>query len=91
MIGYGGRNARLGENGNRSDNPRIMSGNGKEQRQGQFFVLMPGDLRNNGDVCAGTILICSIPAYDLFNSGPSHIFISTHFASRMNKELTTYG
>ena len=43
-------------------------------------------MRNNDDVGENTILICSIPAYALFNSGSSHTFIFTHFASRMNKE-----
>ena len=47
---------------------------------------MHGDLRNNEDVVVGTILICFIPAYALFNSRSSHTFIFTYFASQMNKE-----
>ena len=52
---------------------------------------MPRDLRNNEDVVIGTILICSIRTYALFDSGSLHTFISTHFAGQMNKELESLG
>ena len=50
-----------------------------------------GDPRNNEDVVECTILISSIPVYALFDFGSLHRFISTHFASRMNKDLGPLG
>ena len=56
-----------------------------------MFALMSRNPRNNEDVVASTILICSIPTYALFDSRSSHTFISTHFASRINKKLGLLG
>ncbi|GFS38198.1 hypothetical protein Acr_00g0056190 [Actinidia rufa] len=79
VMGYGGRNAMPSGNENRPSNSGSRSGSGNEQRQGRVFAIMPGDSRNNEDVVVGTILICSIPAYALFDSGSLHTFISTYF------------
>ena len=48
-----------------------------------MFALMPGDARNNEDVVAGNLIICSLLAYVLFDTGSSHTFVSTQFASRL--------
>ncbi|GFS33303.1 hypothetical protein Acr_00g0027690 [Actinidia rufa] len=86
----GGRNARPG--GNRQGNQGNKGGNGNNQRQGQVFALMPSDARNDEIVVASNILICSLLAYVLFDTGSSHTFVSTKFASRLNKkpELLSY-
>ncbi|XP_057502685.1 uncharacterized protein LOC130786392 [Actinidia eriantha] len=85
----GGGNTRPG--GNRQGNQGNRSGNGNNQRQGQAFALMPGDSRNDEIVVAGNILICSLPAYVLFDTGSSHTFVSTKFASRLNKKPEPLG
>ncbi|GFS41563.1 hypothetical protein Acr_00g0075120 [Actinidia rufa] len=85
----GGENARPG--GNRQGNQGNRSGNGNNQRQGQAFALMLGDAKNDEIVVAGNILICSLPTYVLFDTGSSHTFVSTKFASRLNKEPEPLG
>ena len=85
----GGGNARPG--GNRQGNQGNQSGHGNNQRQGQVFALMPGDARNDEIVVAGNILICSLPAYVLFDTGSSHTFVSTNFASKLNKKPESLG
>ncbi|GFZ01211.1 hypothetical protein Acr_14g0008460 [Actinidia rufa] len=80
--GPGGGNVRPAGNakpgGNRPANPGNRDGNLNNQRQGRAFALMPGDARNTEDVVAGTLMICSLPAYVLFDTGSSHTFVSTH-------------
>ena len=49
-----------------------------------MFALTPGDARNDEIVVAGNILICSLPAYVLFDTGSLHTFVSTNFASKLN-------
>ncbi|GFY81487.1 hypothetical protein Acr_01g0012960 [Actinidia rufa] len=85
----GGGNARPG--GNRQGNQGNRSGTGNNQRQGQVFALMPGDAKNDEIVVTGNILICSLPAYVLFDTGSSHTFVSTKFASRLNKKPEPLG
>ncbi|GFS43559.1 hypothetical protein Acr_00g0085770 [Actinidia rufa] len=85
----GGGNARPG--GNRQGNQGNRSGNGNNQRQGQVFALMTGNAKNDEIVVAGNILICSLPAYVLFDTCSSHTFVSTKFASRLNKKPEPLG
>ena len=82
-------NARPG--GNRPGNLGNRGGNVNNQRQGRAFALMPGDARNNEDVVAGNLIICSLPAYVLFDTGSSHTFVSTQFASRLNRKPEPLG
>ncbi|XP_057497360.1 uncharacterized protein LOC130782078 [Actinidia eriantha] len=90
-----GGNVRPAENvrpgGNRPGNSGNRGGNVNNQRHGRAFALMPGDARNTEDVVAGTLMICSLPAYVLFDTGPSHTFVSTQFASRLNKNPEPLG
>ena len=37
-------------------------------------------------VVVGNVLVCSLPDYVLFDMGSSYTFVSTLFASKMNKE-----
>ncbi|GFS41489.1 hypothetical protein Acr_00g0074640 [Actinidia rufa] len=85
----GGENAKPG--GNRQGNQGNRSGTGNNQRQGQVFALMPGDAKNDEIVVAGNILICSLPAYVLFDTSSSHTFVSIKFASKLNKKPEQLG
>ncbi|XP_057459270.1 uncharacterized protein LOC130749931, partial [Actinidia eriantha] len=85
----GGGNARPVSN--RPVNQGNRGGGGNEQRQGRAFALMPGDARNNEDVVAGNLIICSLLAYVLFDTGSSHTFVSTQFASRLNRKPEQLG
>ncbi|XP_057480443.1 uncharacterized protein LOC130767567 [Actinidia eriantha] len=93
--GPGGGNVRLAENarsgGNRLGNSGNRGGNVNNQRQGRTFALTPGDARNTEDVVAGILMICSLSAYVLFDTGSSHTFVSTQFASRLNRKPEPLG
>ena len=52
---------------------------------------MPGDARNNEVRVVGNLLICSLPAYVLFDTRSSHTFMSTQFAKKINKEHEPLG
>ncbi|XP_058219278.1 uncharacterized protein LOC131329877 [Rhododendron vialii] len=58
---------------------------GTNQKQGKAFALTLGDPRNTESVVAGTILICSTPAYVLFDLGSTHSFIASQFALKLSK------
>ncbi|XP_058220084.1 uncharacterized protein LOC131330491 [Rhododendron vialii] len=58
---------------------------GTNQKQEKAFALTPRDPRNTESVVAGTILICSTPAYVLFDSGSTHSFIASQFALKLSK------
>ncbi|XP_057469656.1 uncharacterized protein LOC130758731 [Actinidia eriantha] len=79
------------QEGNRPGNPGNRGGNVNNQRQGRAFALMPGDARNNEDVVAGNLMICSLPAYVLFDTGSSHTFVSTQFTSRLDRKPEPLG
>ncbi|KAF7142831.1 hypothetical protein RHSIM_Rhsim05G0110500 [Rhododendron simsii] len=51
--------------------------------QGRAFALVPGDPRNNENVVAGNMLLCSLPAYVLIDSGSSHSFVSLKFSMKL--------
>ena len=40
-------------------------------------MLILGDARNNEDVVAGNLMICSLLAYVLFDTRSSHTFVLT--------------
>ena len=52
---------------------------------------MPEDARNNEVVVVGNVLICSLPAYVLFDTGFYHTFVSIQFARKLNKEPKLLG
>ena len=54
-------------------------------------MLLPRDAMNNEVVGAGNILICSLPAYVLFDMGSSHTFVFIQFAKKLNKESEPLG
>ncbi|XP_028121419.1 uncharacterized protein LOC114318690 [Camellia sinensis] len=54
-------------------------------RHGKVFALIPGDTQNTEVVVSGTITICSQDAFVLIDSGSSHSFVSTTYASRLNR------
>ncbi|XP_020242946.1 uncharacterized protein LOC109821168 [Asparagus officinalis] len=54
----------------------------QQQRQGQVLTLTAEQADTSGDVVTGTILVYSVPAFTLFDSGASHCFISAQFISR---------
>ncbi|KAH7860654.1 hypothetical protein Vadar_016401 [Vaccinium darrowii] len=58
---------------------------GSNQKPARAFALTPGDPRNTESVVAGTIFICSTPAYVLLDSGSTHSFISDHLALKLHK------
>ncbi|KAF7134627.1 hypothetical protein RHSIM_Rhsim08G0114800 [Rhododendron simsii] len=51
--------------------------------QGKAFALVPGDPRNNENVVAGNMLLCSLLAYVLIDSGSSHSFVSSKFSMKL--------
>ncbi|XP_020270910.1 uncharacterized protein LOC109846096 [Asparagus officinalis] len=54
----------------------------QQQRQGQVLTLTAEQADTSGDVVTGTILVYSVPAFTLFDSGASHCFISAQFIAR---------
>ncbi|KAH7837906.1 hypothetical protein Vadar_019407 [Vaccinium darrowii] len=58
---------------------------GSNQKSARAFALTPGDPRNTESVVAGTIFICSTPAFVLLDSGSTHSFISDHLALKLHK------
>ncbi|KAH7838847.1 hypothetical protein Vadar_031889 [Vaccinium darrowii] len=60
-------------------------------RQGKAFAFTPGDPRNTEEVVAGNVLICSVPAYVLIDSGSTHSFISPQLAIKMPKVAEPLG
>ena len=87
--GQGGGNVRPRRNYPSNQGNRV--GHGNDQRHGCVFAFMPGDARNNEVIGAGNVLICSLPAYLLFDTGASHIFVSTQFARKLNREPELLG
>ena len=60
---------------------------GDTVRQGRVFALVPGNTWNANAVVSGTISICNQDAFVLIDSGSTHSFVSTTFASRLNRPL----
>ncbi|KAG5535763.1 hypothetical protein RHGRI_023508 [Rhododendron griersonianum] len=61
----------------------LGSGNANNKGKGKAFALVPGDPRNNDRVVAGIMILCSLPAHVLLDSGSSHSFVSASFATKL--------
>ncbi|XP_022149796.1 uncharacterized protein LOC111018143 [Momordica charantia] len=70
--------------------PAATATQGGTQRA-RIFPLTRGDVEHAEAVVRGTILVLSIPAYALFDSGSSHSFISSTFVRHADLELESLG
>ncbi|KAF7112781.1 hypothetical protein RHSIM_RhsimUnG0193500 [Rhododendron simsii] len=74
------RNANAGRN---NSNQRQIGNTGQGQRQGMAYALVPGNTQESENVVAGTLMICSLPAYAIIDYGSTHSFVSLHFADKI--------
>ena len=58
----------------------------REQREGRVFVLVPGEAISSETV-VGIFIVSDRPVFTLMDSGSTHSFVSTSFASNMNVTL----
>ncbi|XP_042510887.1 uncharacterized protein LOC122086216 [Macadamia integrifolia] len=58
----------------------------KPQVAGKVFALSAEEAETAPGVVTGTILVSTVPTFVLFDSGASHSFVSSHFATRMGIE-----
>ncbi|XP_022155341.1 uncharacterized protein LOC111022474 [Momordica charantia] len=57
----------------------------------RIFALTRGDVEHAEAVVTGTVLVLSMPAYALFDSGSSHSFIASTFVRHADLELESLG
>ncbi|XP_022156067.1 uncharacterized protein LOC111023035 [Momordica charantia] len=70
--------------------PTAAAAQGGTQRA-RVFALTRGDVEHAEAVVTGTILVLSMPAYALFDSGSSHSFIASTFVQHADLELESLG
>ncbi|XP_043701128.1 uncharacterized protein LOC122651694 [Telopea speciosissima] len=59
---------------------------GSTRSQGQVYSVTNEDAQADPSVITGVVIVCSQPAYALFDLGVSHSFVSLNFAKKMSIE-----
>ncbi|XP_022156937.1 uncharacterized protein LOC111023764 [Momordica charantia] len=70
--------------------PAAAAAQGGTQRA-RVFALTKGDVEHAEAVVTGTILVLSMPAYALFDSGSSHSLIASTFVRHAGLDLESLG
>ncbi|XP_043714622.1 uncharacterized protein LOC122662980 [Telopea speciosissima] len=78
------RNPQGGQANQNFQNRKDTQGNQKPRASGRVFTMTKKDAEASPSVVAGVLKISGIPAYVLFDSGSTHSFVLSTFATKLN-------